>query len=78
MPAVHEISTDLASGHRHGTDGTITTTLRADNGKMFKRRAVKWHGAIPEEICLLVTELDGVRVYQYGQNVIVTREDLNP
>ena len=77
MPVVHEITTD-ENGIRHGTDGTITTTLRAEDGKMFKRRAVQWHGANPVEICWLVTELDGVRVYQAGQNVIVTREDMNP
>ena len=77
MVAVHEITAD-DNGHLHGTDGTITTTLRAGGGRMFKRRAVQWIGANPQEICWLVTELGDVRVYQAGYNIIVTREDLNP
>lgn len=75
--AVHEITTD-DHGHRHGTDGEITVTLRGE-GRMFKRRGIKNFGSgLASEVCWLVAELDGVRVYQEGNNVIVTREDLYP
>ena len=75
---VHEITID-AAGHRHGTDGRITVTLMAEGGRLFKRRAVKGVGSgESSEVCWLVAELDGVRVYQSGRHVIVTRDDINP
>ena len=78
MPLVHEIATD-DQGNRHGTDGIRTVTLRGEDGRMFKRRAVKSLGSgAGEEVCWLVTELAGVRVYQHGAHVVVTTEDLYP
>lgn len=78
MAIVHEIVTDDA-GSRHGTDGTITVTLLETDGRMFKRRAIKGAGSEQaEEVCWLVAELDGVRVYQNGNSIVVTRKDLNP
>ena len=75
---MHKITVDDA-GHRHGTDGVVTVSLLETHGRMFKRRAIKGAGsAEAREVCWLVTELDGVRVYQEGQHVIVTRKDLNP
>lgn len=74
---VHEITTD-ENGFTHGTDGNITVSLM-DEGRMFKRRAIKGVGTEQaEEVCWLVTELDGVRVYQQGNSVIVSRKDMNP
>lgn len=75
---VHEI-TDGENGAKHGTDGTVTVSLLDEGGKMFKRRAVKGFGT-PEsyEECWLVVELNGVRVYQQGNHVVVTTNDLNP
>jgi len=76
--SVHEITTD-AAGARHGTDGEITVSLLETSGRMFKRRAIKGVGTgQSEEVCWLVCELDGVRVYQQGRNIVVTRSDLNP
>jgi hypothetical protein len=76
MP-VHQITRD-EHGHQIGSDGTITVSL-IGNGKMFKRRAIKGVGSgAAEEVCWLVCELDGVRVYQSGRNVIVSRADINP
>lgn len=78
MDAVHEITID-AAGHSHGTDGRITVTLMAEGGRLFKRRAVKGVGSSESsEVCWLVAELDGVRVYQQGDHVIVTREEMYP
>ena len=75
---VHEITVD-AAGHRIGTDGRITVTLMAEGGRLFKRRAVKGVGSgESSEVCWLVAELDGVRVYQQGDHVIVTREEMYP
>lgn len=77
MPLVHEITRDDL-GNQIGTDGTITVSLIGE-GRMFKRRAVKGAGSEnAQEVCWLVAELDGVRVYQQGANVIVTREDMYP
>ena len=77
MAVVHEITTD-EHGHQIGTDGDITVSLMGA-GRMFKRRAIKGAGTEgAEEVCWLVVELDGVRVYQSGKNVIVTKEDVNP
>lgn len=74
---VHEITADEA-GHWHGTDGRITVTLMGA-GRMFKRRAVKGVGSgESSEVCWLVAELDGVRVYQQGTHIIVTKEDMYP
>jgi hypothetical protein len=75
---VHEI-THGEHGHRHGTDGHITVSLLEEDGRMFKRRAIKGFGAgSGEETCWLVAELDGVRVYQQGNHIVVTRQDLYP
>lgn len=76
MNKVHEITTD-AEGSHVGTDGDITVSLVG--GRMFKRRAIKGVGTEgAQEVCWLVCELDGVRVYQSGRNVIVSRADINP
>lgn len=75
---VHEI-VQHEDGHRHGTDGTITVSLMDPGGRMFKRRAVKAVGTPNAwQTCWLVAELNGVRVYQRGQHVVVTTDDLNP
>ena len=77
MP-VHQITID-ADGHPHGSDGEITVSLLDSGGRMFKRRAVKGIGSGESvEVCWLVAELNGVRVYQEGRHVIVTTKDLNP
>lgn len=78
MTIIHEITKD-DQGNRHGTDGTTTVSLLESDGRMFRRRAIKGvGGGAPQEVCWLVAELDGVRVYQEGAHVIVTRKDLNP
>ena len=77
MSIVHEITRD-DHGNQIGTDGQITVSLIGD-GRMFKRRAVKGVGTEgAQEVCWLVCEMDGVRVYQQGNNIVVTRKDMNP
>jgi len=76
MSVVHEIVTD-ADGVQHGTDGTLTVSLLDAGGRMFKRRAIRG-GDTPQEACWLVTELNGVRVYQCDSHVIVTTQDIYP
>ncbi len=77
MAVVHEITIDK-HGNQIGTDGQITVSLIGD-GRMFKRRAVKGAGSEnAEEVCWLVAEMYGVRVYQQGNSVIVTKNDMNP
>ena len=77
MNAVHEITIDK-NGNQIGTDGNITVSLIGE-GRMFKRRAVKGAGSEnAEEVCWLVAEMDGVRVYHQGNSVIVTKHDMNP
>lgn len=79
MPCpVHEITVGN-HGHRHGTDGAITVSLMDEAGRMFKRRAIKGVGTdAAQEVCWLVAELDGVRVYQHGRHIVVTKQDMNP
>ena len=75
--AVHEITTD-EHGNRHGMDGNIIVSLIGE-GRMFKRRAVKGAGSEnAQEVCWLVAEIDGVRLYQNGNQIILTRQDMNP
>jgi hypothetical protein len=77
MSVVHEITVDK-QGNQIGTDGDITVSLIGE-GRMFKRRAVKGVGSEGAEgVCWLVAELDGVRLYHSGQNIIMTKQDINP
>ena len=77
MPVVHEITRDDL-GNQIGTDGNITVSLIGE-GRMFKRRAVKGAGSEnAQEVCWLVAEIDGVRLYQNGNEIILTRQDMNP
>jgi hypothetical protein len=48
-------------------------------GRVFKRRAVKGAGS-PQarQVCWIVAELDGVRVYVDGDRVMVTKRELYP
>lgn len=68
------------SGQRHSrSSGGVTMTLLEVDGVMFRRRAIKGVGSgAPQEVCWLVGELDGVRVYFDGQSIVMTRQDLNP
>lgn len=76
--SAHEIITD-ASGTRLGTDGSVRVLLMDETGRMFKRRAIKAAGTPgATEVNWLVVELNGVRVYQNGLDIIVTTQDLNP
>jgi hypothetical protein len=77
MTTIHEITTD-EHGNQIGTDGNITVSLIGE-GRMFKRRAVKGAGSEnAQEVCWLVAEIDGVRLYQNGNQIILTRQDMNP
>lgn len=78
MCVVHEIVRN-EDGHLVGTDGEITVSLIGDGGKMFKRRAVKGAGSeAAEEVCWLVAELDGVRIYQQGNQIVMTKGEMYP
>lgn len=77
MAVVHEITIDKHGNHI-GTDGKITVSLIGD-GRMFKRRAVKGVGSeTAEEICWLVAEIDGVKLYQNESNIVLTKQEMNP
>lgn len=50
-----------------------------DGGRVFKRRAIKGVGsASPREICWLVGEINGVRIYIDGSRLVLTTQDLYP
>jgi len=66
-------------GARVATNGVRSMTLIEEDGRMFRRRAVKGVGSgSPQNVEWAVAELDGVRVYMDGEHVIVTRKDLQP
>lgn len=63
----------------NSTAGVVTVSLLGPSGTMFKRRAVK--NAMTEnasEVCWLVAELSGVKVYQNGNHIVVTEQDMYP
>ena len=69
---------------RHGeaqiaTNGSASLTLLDADGRVFKRRAVKGVGTEQaRNVEWAVAELDCVRVYFDGVNIVVTRQDLMP
>lgn len=66
-------------GGRTGTNGTASATLLDAEGRMFRRRGVRgFGGASPQAVEWLVVELNGVRVYVDGPNIVVTTKDLMP
>lgn len=76
-PAPFEIVAQ--EGQRIATNGAQTLSLLGADGRLFRRRAMKVGN--PETATSYewaVAELDGVRVYFDGTNVVVTRENLYP
>ena len=70
-----------AGDMRVATNGTAIMQIHAhEGGRVFRRRAVKLNRATGAQAHVewAVAELDGVRVYFDGTNVVVTRRDLNP
>lgn len=68
-----------SDGSTVASNGTARMQLLADCGAMFRRRAVKGVGTEQAQtIEWAVAELDGVRAYFNGTDVIVTRKDLQP
>lgn len=79
QPAPFEIAE--AEGARVATNGQATMQIHADEGgRIFRRRAQKLNVRNGETAAVewAVAELDGVRVYFDGTNVVVTRRDLTP
>jgi len=78
-PSALQIETH-EDGARIGTNGKgVTIRLEPANGRIFKRRAIKGAGsAAARMVEWLVVELDAVKVYVDGTNVVVTYEDRNP
>ncbi len=73
-PAPFEIESDPI-GALVASNGAARMQLLDADGRMFRRRAVKNFDHMVE---WAVAELDGVRVYFDGRDVIVTRKDLRP
>lgn len=77
QPTPFEITT-LPNGGLVGSNGL--QRLQAEPGaKLFRRRAVKRPGTeAAENVEWVVGELDGVRAYFNGTDVVLTRADLYP
>lgn len=77
-----EIASDPGSGVHCAVDaeaGRRVTVLPDGKTRMFRRRAIKRHqDGRTEEVSWLVAELDGVRTYIDGDDVVVTRQELYP
>lgn len=67
-------------GARVATNGLATMQIDVvEGGRIFRRRAQKLNvRGDTASVEWAVAELDGVRVYFDGQNVVVTRRDLMP
>ena len=77
MNNIHEIVNQ--DGVQVGTDGNLRVTALDADARMFKRRAIKNVGTVDaREECWLVTVLNGVCIYQSGNEIIVTTQDLYP
>lgn len=69
------------AGETVGNNGLVRLTLLADEGgRMFKRRAIKkdLRSGAAHRVEWLVAELDGVRVYVNGDQILMTRRDVLP
>lgn len=78
-PAPFEIVT--AVGAVVASNGTATLQVKvAEGGRIFRRRAVKVNKNLGTQSTVewAVAELDGVRAYFDGVNVVLTRADLMP
>ena len=64
----------------HGYHEPGDVSMSVVGGRMFFRRSIKLNPRTGEQRRTewMVGELDGVRVYVIGRNVIVTKEDLYP
>ena len=61
------------------TNGKTTFTLMDEAGRVFRRRAVRGAGTEnAKRVEWVVAELNGVRVYFDGENVVVTTQDITP
>ena len=77
MTAPFEITDE--GGAKVASNGAATLSVVDPGGRMFRRRAIKGiGGAEHQRVEWIVGELDGVRVYFDGANVVITRADLHP
>lgn len=74
----HPFEIEQRDGVWYGNDGERTVALLDRDGRMFRRRAIRWTGGRNERIEWLVCELGGVRVYVSDTGVVVTRTDMLP
>ena len=57
----------------------VVTAAAMNGARVFKRRAIKAVGTpAAKQICWVVAELNGVRVYINGNQIIVSTDDLYP
>lgn len=65
-------------GYLTAKGSDLNVSVVGGTAKVFHRRAIKRHldtGEV-EAVNILVCELNGVRIYLNGQNIIVTTEEL--
>lgn len=65
-------------GTRHAVSPLLSLTVLPDGEtKLFQRRAIKRVGSgNPEFATCLVAVLDGVRCYVHGNQIVLTRQEL--
>jgi hypothetical protein len=62
----------------HAANGRLTLSV-LDGGRVFKRKAIKAVGTPhARQVCWLVAELNGVRVYIDGDKLVMSSQDLYP
>ena len=67
----------------HGTyvavgDDCRLAVLPDGPSRIFRRRAIKSGPEGSSEVCWLVGELNGVRLYKDGNNLVMTTQDISP
>lgn len=64
---------------RIASNGAASVQIHVpEGGRLFRRRAVKVNDGAQSRVEWAVAELNGVRVYFDGTNVVVTTRDLQP
>lgn len=78
QPLAFEISQDQ-DGARHAVSPELVVTVLPDGeSQIFHRNAIKKNTSTGETTHLraLVAELNGVRMYLHGNNIVLTTQDL--
>jgi len=76
--STHPLNFDIDQSNRVATGFLGTVRVIEERGRLFQRRAVKLDlsGGSTTTDTVLIAELDGVKVYVHGADIVITRHEL--